>query len=419
MLRRFLIIWLCAGLLFTPFASVKSSIYADDVSEDLSAPGPYLEGWADVSVTFSAIEEGAAINRTIQARVYYPALAPGGQNAALDPTGGPYPGIAFGHGYVQPITRYASTTTHLATWGFIVIATKSQGGPLPSHSQYADELIATLNWLEAQHGQASSRFFQNVDIAHFGISGHSMGGGASLLAADRDPSIVAVANLAAAQTNPSAIAAMAAITAPVLLVAGSEDSITPPNQHQAPMYNNGSAPRQLALIQGGFHCGFQDSGPRVGCDRGSISRAAQLTITRRLLTAWFLLYLKGDVARWETVWGPGLATDPQVTYTIDDGIGLSPKTQSGATPAGQLLNYTMMVTNTDTVATSFALAVQSGWAAGTSVSTIGPLAPGAGASVMVWVTPPVSGQQTLTLTVTSLADGGTTDWATMTTTSTP
>jgi hypothetical protein len=50
-----------------------------------------------------------------------------------------------------------------------------------------------------------------------------MGGGSSFLAVQYNPAITAIANLAAAETNPSAIAAAANITIPALVIAGAND----------------------------------------------------------------------------------------------------------------------------------------------------------------------------------------------------
>ena len=150
-----------------------------------------------------------------------------------------------------------------------------------------------------------------------------MGGGASILATQRDTRIRALANMAAAETNPSAIAAIAGVFVPVCLIAGDEDSIVPPSGHTIPMYDNALAPRRLPLLDGGWHCGFLDSS-FFGCDSGSLPRATQLALTRGLLTGFFNLYLKNDQAVWRPVWGTGVllgATDQQHAPGSGDSAG--------------------------------------------------------------------------------------------------
>ncbi|MEV1144179.1 alpha/beta hydrolase [Micromonospora sp. NPDC049799] len=269
---------------------------------DPGLPGAYAAGYVDTTVS--------AAGRSFSARVHYPATAAG--NAQPVATGR-FPAIAFGHGFLQSISRYQSTLAHLASWGFIVIAPGSQGGFSPSHSAFADDLNAALTWAVAQDTTSGSRFAGRVSTDRLGLSGHSMGGGASILAAARNPRVVTVANLAAAETNPSAKAAAATLTIPVQLVAGERDSIAGVADHQRPIYTSKLPAKQLRIIRGGYHCGFMDSSS-LFCDSGGISRATQLQISKRLLTQWFLRHLAGDLAYDDAVWGTPAQTDPAVSF---------------------------------------------------------------------------------------------------------
>ena len=269
---------------------------------DPSGPGTHAAGYVDTTVN--------AAGRSFSARIYYPATAAGsGQPVAT----GRFPAIAFGHGFLQGVSKYYSTMSHLATWGFIVIAPTSQGGFSPDHSAFADDLNAALTWAVAQDTSTGSRFAGHVRTDKLGLSGHSMGGGASILAAARNPRVTAVANLAAAETNPSAKAAAATLTVPVRLIAGDRDGIAGVADHQRPIYAAAPPAKQLRIIKGGFHCGFMDSGSFF-CDSGAITRTTQLLLSKRLLTEWFLLYLAGDTTYDEAVWGAPAQTDPQVSF---------------------------------------------------------------------------------------------------------
>ncbi|MEY4534943.1 MAG: hypothetical protein RLZZ246_1261, partial [Planctomycetota bacterium] len=70
------------------------------------------------------------------------------------------------------------------------------------------------------------------------------------------------------------------------------------------------------------HCGFIDSSIAF-CDSGSITREQQLAIVRRESTEFLLLYLKGQGALWDAVWGdPPAGVTQQSTQTPDlDGNG--------------------------------------------------------------------------------------------------
>lgn len=303
--------------------------------DQLSQPGPYGAGWRSVTIT-------RPNNTTFTARLYYPA-ASSGQNAAYNGAGAPYPAITFGHGFLQAVSTYQSTLNHLATHGYFVIASDSESGLFPSHQNFANDLRFSLDYLTQQNGDQSSFLFNQIATTRYGASGHSMGGGASLLATAADARIKAVANLAAAETNPSAVSAMANVSVPVSLISGSADTITPISSNGQLMFNAARAPKMIPVIQGGWHCGFQDSNG-IGCDNGTITRAQQLAETRRLLTAFFDLYLKGVEGRWKLVWGSDFIT-ALTSGQRDSGIELTPATQVVSAPVGNETTFTVTVTN--------------------------------------------------------------------------
>lgn len=282
-------------------------------------PGPHEAGWRRVQVAPGAGPAFAAL-------VHYPALA-AGEGAALDRTGAPYPAVAFGHGFFQEPLRYAGLLEHLASWGLVVISTESQAGLAPDHAQFAADLSATLTYLEGANADGGSWLQDALRIDRFGASGHSMGGGASILATAADRRIRALANLAAAETRPSALAAMAQVSVPVQLIVGSEDGIVAPADTQK-LYEAARPPRLFSTIVGGSHCGFQTNPFPIGCDRGSLPVAEQLELTRQLLTAFFRFYL-ADSGDWDAVWGGPPGGDPRLRQTGEPGAG---PTATGAAP---------------------------------------------------------------------------------------
>ena len=308
----------------TPHARVRSAIVAlaalaiaaSASAQDLSQPGPRTPARRDVTVVRSN-------GSTFVATVHYPGTS-SAVGAPVDAAAGPYPIVAFGHGFLSPVTLYASTGAHLASWGFIVILPQTQGGFLPSHAALAADLVSSLDWLGAEGGSPSSPWSGAVDGSRRGVMGHSMGGGCSLLAAQSDPRIRAVIPMAAADTNPSSVAASAGVRTATRLLVGSQDTIVPPAT-ATPMYANLRGPSQLVSITGGSHCGFIDSSIPF-CDSGSVSRTQQLAIVRRECTEFLLLYLAGDGTRWAAVWGDpptgdGIAVQSRQTADLNgDGV---------------------------------------------------------------------------------------------------
>ena len=287
--------------------------------------GRHDVGWRRVVV---ARQDGTQFGAT----VYYPAVG-AIENAAVAPLGGPFPAVSFGHGFLQKPSRYAETLRHLASWGFVVIASESEVGLSPDHQQLALDMIAALDFLEQGAGDPASWLHGHVDVESFGVSGHSMGGGASILAAAEDRRIHAVANLAAAETRPSAVDAMARLEAPVHFIVGSQDAIVPPTSTRR-MYQAGGPPKIFTSIVGGWHCGFESDPFPVGCDRGDMPRQEQLAITAHLLTAFFLVHLAEDRGALPYVWGAEASADPRMQRLADPGAGAVPSTYRSS-PSGR------------------------------------------------------------------------------------
>jgi dienelactone hydrolase len=268
------------ALLLTTWLAISGRALAE-VPADLSGPGPNQVMRMDVEVPRSHGGEGS-----FGARIFVP--MPSGMTAEA-----PSPVVAFGHGYLADVGWYESTLAHLASWGIVVIAPRSAGELFPDHAAFADDLLSALDWVVAEAGRPGSGWPGGpVDPKALGLSGHSMGGGAALLAAARDPSIRAVATLAAAEGDPSAIAAAAQIAAPVLFIAAGDDAITPVDKHQRPMFEaKATGPAELRTIAGASHCGFLDRETLLlglVCDEASIGAEEQRRLTREILAGWLL-----------------------------------------------------------------------------------------------------------------------------------
>jgi dienelactone hydrolase len=262
----------------------------------MADPGPYEVLTSEVSVPRTRGGEGS-----FEARLYVPLPR---QPGTSEP---PSPVLAFGHGYQARVDYYESTLAHLASWGIAVIAPRSAGELFPDHAAFADDLLSALDWVVSEAGPESRDWPGGpVDLQALGLSGHSMGGGAALLAAARDPAIRGVATLAAAESDPSAIDAAAGVVAPVLFVAAADDAITPLTEHQRPMFEaKATGPAQLRTIVGASHCGFLDLETALlslVCDEAAIGPDEQRRVTRAVLAAWLRYELAGDASAAALAW---------------------------------------------------------------------------------------------------------------------
>jgi pimeloyl-ACP methyl ester carboxylesterase len=290
-MRRTQVVALVAGTLLAGLAPAGTMGAG---TADYAAPGPY-----DVEAREVVVERPAEDGGDFQARLLVPLPRAGAEVVS--------PVVVFGHGYLTPVDDYESSLRHLASWGLTTIAPRSQGGLLPDHADYARDLADAAGWV-VDVAEAEGWPGLPVDPELRAVGGHSMGGGAAVLAAAADPRFDAVATLAAAETRPSAIEAAATLTMPTLFVAGSLDTFTPVDEHQRPMFETASAaPSQLRVIEGGSHCGFLDQPLRVGfiCAAANIELEDPLALTRAALVAWLRYELRAAAEAESVAWPDG------------------------------------------------------------------------------------------------------------------
>jgi predicted dienelactone hydrolase len=382
------LVTLAAAVLLAPVAAAQCT-----------DPPPHAAGRRDVTVS-------RPNGSTFTATLHYPATSEG-VNAPFDAGGGPYPIVSFGHGFLSPVTLYQSTLQDLARNGYFAIASQSQGGLFPNHSAFAADLRYSVDWLVVQNGK-SGQYPGKVAVDAIAFSGHSMGGGAAMLAAKDDPRERALVTLAAANTNPSSNAAMSSIVTPTMLIVGSNDSIVPPNGSATVQYANAVGPRQIRSITGGGHCGFIDSSI-IGCDNAPLSRDQQLAITKTLLRGFLDLVLRGQECAWDPVWGPGAASMPGVEETIDARMTVSAGAGPVEGPPGGTATVTVSVTNAMSLPRSFAW---EGEGVSFSPALVGPVAPGVSATATATIPIPAdaTAEFATVLWARSLDDGSTRAW---------
>lgn len=143
------------------------------------------------------------------------------------------PGIAFGHAWVRNSKAYRDLFVHLASWGIVVAAPDTEGGPIASDVELATDLRAALTVLSSVQLGTAGQITVNAD--RLGLAGHGFGAAAAVRAASsttllgRPPVPVrALTALFPAPTTADLPAAAATVSVPALIVAGSEelDSMT-------------------------------------------------------------------------------------------------------------------------------------------------------------------------------------------------
>jgi dienelactone hydrolase len=241
---------------------------------------------------------GGGAGRQIQTEIYYPAST-AGDNVAV--ASGQFPVITFGHGFAMSWDAYTNIWQHYAARGYVLAFPRTEGGliPGPSHGDFGTDLKQVSDKMLGLNANASSIFNGKI-LQKAAIMGHSMGGGASFLAAANNTNIETVIGLAPAETNPSAITAASNVSVPALVFSGSADGVTPPADHHIPIYQGlTSTCKSFVSITGGAHCYYANT--NFNCDFGestsstniSITRAEQQTAVYSVLDPWLDFKLKG------------------------------------------------------------------------------------------------------------------------------
>lgn len=261
----------------------------------------------------------AARNREIPVEIYYPADSAGDNVPLPASTGASFPSVVFGHGFVMGWDAYENIWEALVPKGFILLFPKTETGILPSHLEFGRDISFVANQIGLL-GQSEPSLFYNRVADATAVMGHSMGGGAAFLAAQLNPDIDALVTLAPAETNPSAIAAAAAVSASALVVSAGNDCVTPPSSNQLPMYEAlAGGCKTYVNILGGSHCQMADF--NLLCQFGETTCSPSPTISRaeqhQTLTEYILPWLQAQLLQncdAGATFNDLIAADPRVSF---------------------------------------------------------------------------------------------------------
>jgi dienelactone hydrolase len=210
---------------------------------------------------------------------------------SVDSTLGSHPAVIFGHGYFASAGRYDSICRRLASHGFYVLAPANPDpGLFRSLAPAADDMRAAREFLDSLGHMPD----MGIDPRRIALAGHSMGGGAAFLDAQRDTtgSVKAVIGLApyriSGQIHPESL------RVPALVIAGGNDRSAPAAVARREFYEPSPAPSYFVLVRAGGHNGFLDITSWVEDRFEPFDRVVQLNATRALLTAFLQVYLADD-----------------------------------------------------------------------------------------------------------------------------
>lgn len=326
MLRRRTAAALAALALLTPLAACSSDgsdssegpsgsgsgseATTTTVAEDLGTDAAYAErGPDEVGTTSFALEDGrrvvawypataaaadqptesfdiaSLLSPTLQEKIpadkrpLYDIDAHPGADAATD---GPYPVVLFSHGYAGFPEQSAELVTHLASWGFVVVAPDhverslsgllgigAQGVPkLEDPEVLSQSLDAALAEAEAE----DSPLHELLDVDRVAVAGHSAGAGATYRTATSEPRIKAfIAYSIGLGGGPDGEGAEPPPVpeVPGMVMAGTGDETIPFEASEA-VFDGMAAPKYFVSIEGAGHLVFADL-CLIGKDLGGLA----------------------------------------------------------------------------------------------------------------------------------------------------
>ncbi len=176
---------------------------------------------------------------------------------------GNHPIITWGNGTGAPTMSYAPFLRHLASWGFVVIASNS------TMTGSGQQMVKGIDYLVKENGKAGSKFSGMLDTDNIGTTGHSQGGGGAINAAT-DPRVTCTAPLSPA---PGSIRQ---VKCPTFMITGTADFLA--SIVRSMSWAPAKAPTILGVLKGANHMTF----------------AWNLGKARAYVTAWFMAHLQGD-----------------------------------------------------------------------------------------------------------------------------
>ena len=276
---------------------------------DYGAPGPFPVGFAVVELAKTSVTSGAP--RPLPTQVWYPATSGTGTPEGpflrdAEVAKGRFPLVVFSHGSCGIPNQSVFLMQALASRGFILAAPPHPGNTFSADCMTPENLLDAYANRPADVGfvadsflgfgrDKGSPFHRHVHPKRLGVTGHSFGGQTTLRVAATDRRFRAALALAPAATRPEDALV---IRAPLMVITGELDSLTPFETDAVPSYGLGTGPRYLVEILRTGHCAFiplcAEEFCGVGCEAGTLGPAEANALVLRYAVPFMLRYLKGD-----------------------------------------------------------------------------------------------------------------------------
>jgi dienelactone hydrolase len=198
---------------------------------------PFQKGPDPTSSTFTSSRGPFAVSQSTAigasgfggGTIYYPTEA------------GTYAAMVVAPGFTATQSAYSWQGPRFASHGFVVM-TINTNSTLDQPNSRGAQILAALRYLA---NSSPSAVRSRVDGNRLIASGHSMGGGGTLVAADDNPALKAAIPQQPWHTQKS----WPGIQVPTLIVGAQNDSVASVSSHSEPFYNSMSSASEKAYIE--------------------------------------------------------------------------------------------------------------------------------------------------------------------------
>ncbi|MGN1047951.1 MAG: alpha/beta hydrolase [Eubacteriales bacterium] len=232
--------------------------------------------------------ENAAMSSFGKYEVFYPSDIKESENK--------YPVVIFVNGTGVKGSKYQALQKHLASWGFITVATEEEYAWNGFSAEMSVRFLQKLNGEKVEIKGYNNELYGKVDLENVGITGHSQGG-------------VGVFNAISEQKNGDIYKAVVSLSPTSHELADALDWVYDESKVTVPtllMSSTGNADENLVVNLNGLTDIYNRIPPdvtKVMARRNNADHGDMLYFADGYVTAWFMYWLQGDEAAGEAFFG--------------------------------------------------------------------------------------------------------------------
>ena len=232
---------------------------------------------------------------TVWFQIHYPAIS-ADYGADADPSAGPFPVIAFMHGYLGQAWMYNAACDAFASMGFVVVNIDTETSPAINTDNLGRDARTALRWVDQSTTDPQHWLYGMADDGDWTAMGHSMGGIALAHLASIEPRVTTLVGFNPYESTGNEAAFYQNFGGSALMLGGTADQTATPAMVEAWFDALGRPERGLYLsVEGLGHGAIED----LYWGEGTISEDLQLEAQVAFTAAFLESEVFGEEAGWK------------------------------------------------------------------------------------------------------------------------